>query len=191
MYPIYTYGSQEQKDYWIPKLAAGEAIGCFGLTEPDFGSNPGGMRTTRASDGDSWVLNGAKAWITNGSIADVAVVWAKTDGRHPRLPRREGHARLHHRRPQGQVLAARLGDLAALLRGLPHPGRERPARRRTGLKYPLGCLDPGALRHRLGRARRGDGRATTRRSSYAKARIQFGGQPIASPPARAGASWPG
>ena len=80
MYPIYTYGSKEQKDFWIPKLAAGEKIGCFGLTEPDFGSNPGGMRTTARRDGDSWVLNGAKSWITNGSIADVAVVWAKVDG---------------------------------------------------------------------------------------------------------------
>src|SRR6266705_6583365 len=80
MFPIYAYGSQEQKDYWIPKLAAGDKIGCFGLTEPDFGSNPGGMRTYARKDGDSFVLNGAKAWITNGSIADVAVVWAKSDG---------------------------------------------------------------------------------------------------------------
>src|SRR5713226_9634914 len=79
MYPIYTYGSKEQKDYWIPKLASGEAIGCFGLTEPDFGSNPGAMRTNARRDGDSWVLNGAKSWITNGSIADVAVVWAKAE----------------------------------------------------------------------------------------------------------------
>src|SRR5207247_11132656 len=80
MYPIYAYGSKEQKDYWIPKLAKGERIGCFGLTEPDFGSNPGGMRTYARKDGDSFVLNGAKAWITNGSVADVAVVWAKIDG---------------------------------------------------------------------------------------------------------------
>jgi glutaryl-CoA dehydrogenase len=80
MYPIYAFGSKEQKDRWIPKLAKAEAIGCFGLTEPDFGSNPGGMRTTAKKDGDSFVLNGAKAWITNGSIADVAVVWAKLDG---------------------------------------------------------------------------------------------------------------
>jgi len=80
MYPIYSYASQEQKDRWIPKLAKAEAIGCFGLTEPDFGSNPAGMRTTAKKDGASYVLNGAKAWITNGSIADVAVVWAKLDG---------------------------------------------------------------------------------------------------------------
>src|SRR6202165_1960970 len=80
MYPIYAFGSQRQKDHWIPKLAHAEAIGCFGLTEPDFGSNPAGMRTTARKDGDSYVLNGAKAWITNGSIADVALVWAKLDG---------------------------------------------------------------------------------------------------------------
>jgi glutaryl-CoA dehydrogenase len=80
MYPIYTFGSKEQKDRWIPRLAKADAIGCFGLTEPDFGSNPGGMRTTARRDGDSFVLNGAKAWITNGSIADVALVWAKLDG---------------------------------------------------------------------------------------------------------------
>src|SRR5664279_28437 len=80
MYPIYTYGSKEQKDKWIPKLGKAEAIGCFGLTEPDFGSNPAGMRTVAKKDGDSYVLNGAKAWITNGSIANVAVVWAKLDG---------------------------------------------------------------------------------------------------------------
>jgi glutaryl-CoA dehydrogenase len=80
MYPIYAFGSKEQKDKWIPKLARAEAIGCFGLTEPDFGSNPAGMRTVAKKDGASFVLNGAKAWITNGSIADVAVVWAKLDG---------------------------------------------------------------------------------------------------------------
>src|ERR1043165_7892255 len=72
MYPIYAFGSQEQKDKWIPRLGKAEAIGCFGLTEPDFGSNPGGMRTVAKKDGDSFVLNGAKAWITNGSIADGA-----------------------------------------------------------------------------------------------------------------------
>ena len=80
MYPIYTFGSKEQKDRWIPRLAEGKSIGCFGLTEPDFGSNPGGMRTTAKKDGNGYVLNGAKAWITNGSIAEVAVVWAKLDG---------------------------------------------------------------------------------------------------------------
>ena len=78
MYPIYSYGSEEQKRAWLPKLQSGQAIGCFGLTEPDFGSNPGGMRTTARRDGDGWVLNGEKTWITNGGIADIAVVWART-----------------------------------------------------------------------------------------------------------------
>ena len=80
MYPIHSFGSPEQKDRWIPKLAGAQAVGCFGLTEPDFGSNPAGMRTTAREDGGGYVLNGAKAWITNGSIADVAVVWAKLKG---------------------------------------------------------------------------------------------------------------
>lgn len=80
MYPIYTFGSEEQKDYWLPKLARGEKIGCFGLTEPDYGSNPGGMITRAEKVDGGFVLNGAKMWITNGTIADVAVVWAKWDG---------------------------------------------------------------------------------------------------------------
>ncbi|HSM09428.1 MAG TPA: acyl-CoA dehydrogenase family protein [Gemmatimonadota bacterium] len=78
MYPIYAFGSEAQRETWLPKLASGEAIGCFGLTEPDFGSNPGGMLTRAEKDGDEWVLNGSKMWITNGSHADVAVIWAKT-----------------------------------------------------------------------------------------------------------------
>ena len=79
MYPIYAFGSDEQKDKWLPKLAKGEKLGCFGLTEPGFGSNPGGMRTRAVKQGKEYVLNGEKMWITSGSIADVAVIWAKSE----------------------------------------------------------------------------------------------------------------
>ena len=79
MYPIDTYGSDAQKERWLPLMARGEAIGCFGLTEPDFGSDPAGMRTKAVRKGDRWILNGTKRWITNGSLADVALVWARTE----------------------------------------------------------------------------------------------------------------
>ncbi|MES1261630.1 MAG: acyl-CoA dehydrogenase family protein, partial [Acidobacteriota bacterium] len=79
MYPILAYGSEEQKARWLPLLQAGRAIGCFGLTEPDFGSNPAGMRTRAVREGSGWVLNGEKTWITNGSVADVALVWARAE----------------------------------------------------------------------------------------------------------------
>src|SRR4051794_28284641 len=79
MYAIWRWGSEEQKQEWLPRMAAGEAIGCFGLTEPDAGSDPGAMRTRARRDGDDWILHGQKMWITNGSVADVAVVWAATD----------------------------------------------------------------------------------------------------------------
>ena len=79
MHPIYAFGSEEQKKYWLPKLASGETIGCFGLTEPNFGSNPGGMLTNATKRKDGYILNGSKMWITNGSIADISIVWAKDD----------------------------------------------------------------------------------------------------------------
>jgi glutaryl-CoA dehydrogenase len=79
MYPIHRFGSEEQKQAWLPRLQSGKAIGCFGLTEPDFGSNPAGMRTTARRDGDAWILNGEKTWITNGTAADVAIVWARAE----------------------------------------------------------------------------------------------------------------
>ncbi|MBE0660262.1 MAG: acyl-CoA dehydrogenase family protein [Bryobacteraceae bacterium] len=79
MYPIHTFGTDAQKEKWLPRLQSGDAVGCFGLTEPGFGSNPGGMTTTAKQDGAGWVLNGEKTWITNGTAADVAVVWARTD----------------------------------------------------------------------------------------------------------------
>src|SRR5690606_5897428 len=79
MYPIYTYGSDAQKDRWLPALASGQAVGCFGLTEPHGGSDPANMKTRARRDGSDWILDGSKMWITNGGIADVAVVWAMTD----------------------------------------------------------------------------------------------------------------
>jgi glutaryl-CoA dehydrogenase len=79
MFPIWRFGSEEQKQEWLPRMATGEAIGCFGLTEPDIGSDPSGMRTSARRDGSDWILNGTKMWITNGGVADVAVVWARTD----------------------------------------------------------------------------------------------------------------
>lgn len=79
MYPILVYGSEEQKQRWLPALQSGEVLGCFGLTEPDFGSNPAGMRTRARKEGEEWVINGEKTWITNGSVADVALIWARTE----------------------------------------------------------------------------------------------------------------
>jgi glutaryl-CoA dehydrogenase len=79
MYAIHAFGSSDQKEHWLPRMASGDAIGCFGLTEADFGSNPSGMRTSARRDGSDWVLDGSKMWITNGNVADVAVVWARTD----------------------------------------------------------------------------------------------------------------
>jgi alkylation response protein AidB-like acyl-CoA dehydrogenase len=79
MYPLFKYGTEEQKNKWLPKLASGDAIGCFGLTEPDYGSNPGGMITNAKKTSNGFLINGAKMWITNGSLADIAIVWAKLE----------------------------------------------------------------------------------------------------------------
>ncbi|HET7705149.1 MAG TPA: acyl-CoA dehydrogenase family protein [Thermoanaerobaculia bacterium] len=178
MFPIYAYGSKEQKDKWIPKLASGEAIGCFGLTEPDFGSNPGGMRTHARKDGDSWILNGAKAWITNGSIADVAVVWAKVDG--------VVRGFLVEKDTPGYTTALHMGKFslrASVTSQLFFEDCRIPAENvlpeTKGLKYPLSCLTQA----RYGIAWGGLGAAMAVFNTaveYSKSRIQFGGQPIAS-----------
>jgi glutaryl-CoA dehydrogenase len=146
MYPIYAFGSEEQKRHWLPRMASGEVIGCFGLTEPDYGSNPSGMITVAREQADgSFVLNGAKMWITNGSTSQVAVVWAKTDdggrrsGRRPRLRRAHGHRPASAPRPEGEAVAARVGHERADPRGRAPAGRRDPPEL-GGLKSPLMCL---------------------------------------------------
>jgi len=127
MYPIYAFGSEAQKRHWLPKMATGEVIGCFGLTEPDYGSNPAGMITRARQQADgTWILNGAKMWITNGSTAQVAVVWAKTEDRrereeHPRLPRPHQREGIQGEGPEGEALPPCLGHERARLRQRPSP----------------------------------------------------------------------
>jgi glutaryl-CoA dehydrogenase len=139
MFPINAYGSQEQRDYWIPKLAAGEKIGCFGLTEPDFGSNPGGMRTYARKDGDSFVLNGAKAWITNGSVADVAVVWAKIDGTVRGFLVEKGTPGFSTANHMGKF-SLRASVTSQLFFEDCRIPAENVLSKTDGLKYPLSCL---------------------------------------------------
>ena len=133
MYPIYTFGSDEQKNTWLPALASGEKLGCFGLTEPGFGSNPGGMTTTARKSGDEYILNGEKMWITSGTIADVAVIWAKVEGRSdgtigPRLPGRDRSPRLLRLRCPRQMEPARLRHQRPLAPGCPRARRQPAAR---------------------------------------------------------------
>ena len=155
MYAIHRFGSEEQKQRWLPRMAAGEVIGCFGLTEPDHGSDPAGDADVRqAATAADWVLNGRKMWITNGSVAGVAVVWAQTDDGHPRLRRPHRHPRLLRPRDQAQVVAARLGHQRT------GPGRGTAARRRGAARghraaRPAQLSQPRPLRHRLGRHGRG------------------------------------
>ncbi len=139
MFPIWKYGSEEQKNEWLPRMAAGEAIGCFGLTEPDHGSDPSSMKTHAVKDGTDWVLNGAKMWITNGSVADIAVVWAATEQgiRGFLLPRgtRGFTARNIHKKLslRASVTSELHFDDVRLPADAVLPGV-------TGLKGPLSCL---------------------------------------------------
>ncbi len=178
MYPIYTYGSSEQKERWLPKMQSGEAIGCFGLTEPGFGSNPAGMQTRAKQDGDHWILNGEKTWITNGSMADVAIVWARADEGirgflvekgTPGFTTSDIHGKLSMRASVTSSLA--LSDCrvpaSAML-----PGAQ-------GLKAPLSCLSQA--RYGIGWGVLGaamDCYETARQ--YSIVRKQFDGRPIAS-----------
>jgi glutaryl-CoA dehydrogenase len=179
MYPIYTYGSRAQKDRWIPKLADGSAIGCFGLTEPDFGSNPGGMRTVARSDGGSFVLNGAKAWITNGSIADVAVVWARLDGGKIRgfLVEKgtRGFSTSEHRGKMS-LRASVTSQLAFEDCRIP---KDNVLPDVEGLKGPLSCLTQA--RYGIAWGGLGSAMATYQAAlDYAKSRKQFRDRPIAA-----------
>ncbi len=178
MYPILSWGSQEQKDRWIPLLAKGEAIGCFGLTEPDFGSNPGGMRTRAKKTADGWVLNGEKAWITNGSIADVAVVWAKTDEGVRGFVVESGTPGFSTVDHKGKysLRASITSQLVFEDCKLP-AGAIMPETK--GLKNPLSCLTQARFGIAWGAI--GSAIATFSASlNYAKTRIQFGGRPIAA-----------
>jgi glutaryl-CoA dehydrogenase len=178
MYPIYAFGSKEQKDRWIPKLAKAEAIGCFGLTEPDFGSNPAGMRTVAKKDGASFVLNGAKAWITNGSIADVAVVWAKLDGvvRGFLVEKgTKGYSTFEHKGKMS-LRASVTSQLAFEDCRIPAenilPGVE-------GLKGPLSCLTQA--RYGIAWGALGSAMATYQAAlDYSKSRKQWKDRPIAA-----------
>jgi glutaryl-CoA dehydrogenase len=178
MYPILTYGTEEQKQRWLPRLQSGEAIGCFGLTEPGFGSNPAGMLTRARREGAGWILDGEKTWITNGSVADVAVVWARTEAGvqgflvergAPGFASQEIHGKLSMRASVTSSLAfhdCRVPESAVL------PGAK-------GLKAALGCLTQA--RYGIGWGVIGaamDCYETAR--SYSVLRKQFDDRPIAS-----------
>ena len=178
MYPIFTFGSEQQKHHWLPRLQSGEAVGCFGLTEPDFGSNPAGMLTTAKREGSEWVLNGEKTWITNGSIADVTVVWARTeqgingflvDRGTPGFTATDIHGKLSMRASVTSSLSfsnCRVPESAML------PNAK-------GLKSALSCLTQA--RYGIGWGVLGaamDCYETAR--AYTVARKQFDGRPIAS-----------
>jgi glutaryl-CoA dehydrogenase len=181
MYPIYTFGSDEQKNTWLPALATGDKLGCFGLTEPGFGSNPGGMTTTARKVGDEYVLNGEKMWITSGNIADVAVIWARVeneDGRvrgflvetdRPGFTAHEVHGKWSLRASVTSGLSLQDVHVPATAL-LPGSG---------GLKSPLMCLNQA----RYGISWGAIGAAMSCYDTalqYAKMRKQFHSQPIAS-----------
>jgi len=144
MYPIYAFGSEEQRRHWLPRLASGQDIGCFGLTEPDFGSNPGGMITTARETKDGWVLNGTKMWITNGSQATVAVVWAKTgdisDSKSIRGFIVPTDTRGFTGKDQKGKLSLRASDTSELHLEDVHLPKDAVLPKSGGLKSPLSCL---------------------------------------------------
>ncbi len=140
MFPIHTYGSEEQKERWLPALAQGKAIGCFGLTEPDFGSNPGGMLTRAVRDGDRWILNGTKRWITNGTISDVAVVWAQTENDIQGFLVKKDFDGFEARDMKGKFSLRGSITSELFLQDVAVPESNRLPNV-SGLKGPLGCLN--------------------------------------------------
>jgi glutaryl-CoA dehydrogenase len=178
MYPIFTYGSEEQKQKWLPRLQSGQAVGCFGLTEPDFGSNPGGMRTRARRDGDGWAIDGEKTWITNGTQADIAVVWARgEEGIHGFLVERgtpgftssDIHGKLSMRASVTSSLSladcrVKESDRLPGARGL-----KAPLSCLTQARYGIGCGVVGAAMECYETARQ-----------YSILRKQFDDRPIAS-----------
>jgi glutaryl-CoA dehydrogenase len=177
MYSIRRFGSEEQRREWLPRLAAGEAVGCFGLTEPDFGSDPAGMRTRAVRDGSDWLLNGSKMWITNGGIADVATVWAATeDGiRGFLVPRGTAGFSTRDIKRKLSLRASVTSELAFEDVRLPESARLPGA---TGLGAALACLNEARFGILFGAV--GAGRDCLQSAlSYADARIQFG-KPISA-----------
>ncbi|MFE9202763.1 acyl-CoA dehydrogenase family protein [Micromonospora sp. NPDC007230] len=176
MYAIWRYGSEEQKQRWLPAMAAGEAIGCFGLTEPDHGSDPASMATRARRDGDDWILNGTKMWITNAPIADVGVIWARTDDgvRGFAVPMDTPGVTAREIRHKMSLRASLTGEVVLDDVRLPADTRLPEA---IGLKAPLSCLTEarhGIVWGALGAAR--DCLETA--LSYATTRTQFG-RPLA------------
>lgn len=139
MYPIYAYGSDSQKDRWLPRMAEGRVIGCFGLTEPDYGSNPGGMLTRAVRKGDKWVVNGTKRWITNGTVADIAIVWAKTDDDIQGFIVEKGMRGFEARDMKGKFSLRASVTSELFLSDVEVPEANRLPNVK-GLKGPLGCL---------------------------------------------------
>jgi glutaryl-CoA dehydrogenase len=180
MYAIHRWGSEEQKQQWLPKMAAGEAIGCFGLTEPDSGSDPGSMRTRARRDGDDWILHGQKMWITNGSAADVAVVWARTgdDERGVRGFLVPKDAKGFTTQDIHRKLSLRASVTSELLLDDVRLPADAVLPEVSTLKGPLSCLNEARYGIIWGAA--GAARACFEAAlDYSKERVQFG-RPIAS-----------